>query len=290
MTSVAAESGVERGIRPRVRALVTSRTFETVIIVLIALNAVTLGLETSGSVMSQIGDFLKILDRIILTIFVIELLLRMYAHGAAFWRDPWSLFDLAIVSVALAPATNEFSVMRAFRIIRAFRLISAFPRMRRVVHGLIDAIPSMWTVVVLLLLIFYIFSVMATKLFGAAFGEWFGTIGASAFTLFQIMTLEGWSDGIVRPVMKLYPWAWMFFVPFILITSFAVLNLFIGVIVDAMQSEHEGLHKELMHAERETEAEISEVLEELRGLRHEVGELRQSVSARTGLPPDTSVP
>ena len=156
-----------------------------------------------------------------------------------FFRDPWSLFDFIVVAIALIPATGNLSVLRALRILRVLRLITVVPSLRRVVGGLITALPGMGSIVVLLSLLFYVFAVMATKLFGQSFPEWFGTIGASAYSLFQIMTLESWSMGIVRPVMEQYPYAWAFFVPFIIVTTFAVLNLFIGIVVNAMQTEHE---------------------------------------------------
>ncbi|MDJ0643974.1 MAG: ion transporter, partial [Erythrobacter sp.] len=169
---------------------------------------------------------------------------------------------------ALVPAGEQFSVLRALRILRALRLISVVPSMRKVIAGLFSAIPSIGTVIVMLLLLFYISAVMATKLFGEAFPEWFGTLGASLYSLFQVMTLESWSMGIVRPVMEVYPYAWAFFVPFILLTSFIVLNLFIGVIVNAMSEATEGE----AHDEREM------ILTELRGLREEVKALRESSS------------
>ena len=121
---------------------------------------------------------------------------------------------------------------------RALRVISATPRLRRVVEGFITALPGMGSVFLLMALSFYIGAVMATKLFGPAFPDWFGTLGDSAFTLFQIMTLESWSMGIVRPVMDKYPLAWAFFVPFIIVTTFAVVNLIVGLIVNSMQDAH----------------------------------------------------
>ena len=122
---------------------------------------------------------------------------------------------------------------------RVLRLISVVPQLRRVVSAIGYSIPGMVSVVGVLGLIFYVASVLATKLFGIHpdpfMQEWFGSVGASAYTLFQIMTLESWSMGVVRPTMEIFPWAWAFFIPFIIITSFAVLNFFIGIIVDSMQ-------------------------------------------------------
>jgi len=278
MTDITSEFGTSRDLLSRMRLglrrIIETKYFDRIITTLIAVNAMTLGLETSQSAMAAAGPLLDVLDSCILAVFVVEILARIFVYGSRFWRDPWSLFDFTVVAIALVPAAGEFSVLRALRIIRALRLISAFPSMRRVVTGLITAIPGMTSVTMLLLLIFYIFSVMATKLFGQGFEEWFGTIGASAFTLFQVMTLEGWSDGIVRPVMKEYEWAWAFFVPFILITSFAVLNLFIGIIVDAMQMEHGSTRKVVQDSEEETESEVAVVLAELRELRQEVRSMK----------------
>jgi voltage-gated sodium channel len=260
--------------RERLRALVDSPRFEQAVIALILLNAVTLGLETSERAMSAAGPLLVALDRVILSIFVLELGLRFYVRGLAFFRDPWRVFDLIVVGVALVPATGNLSILRAFRILRVLRLVGTIPTMRRVVTGLLRAIPGMGSIALLLGLIFYVFSVMATKLFGEAFPEWFGTIGASAYSLFQIMTLESWSMGIVRPVMQVFPHAWLFFVPFIMVTTFAVLNLFVGIIVDAMQSHA----LEEAHAEREAMlSETGNVLEEVRALRQEVGQLHAAL-------------
>ena len=225
-------------MRERLQALVDSRQFEALITLVIVINAIALGLETLPELMARHGALLVFLDRLAIAIFVVELLLRLMAHRLAFFRSGWNLFDLAVVSVALVPASGPFSVLRALRILRALRLVSVVPSMRKVVQGLFSAIPSLGTVVLLLLLVFYVGAVMTTELFGAAFPAWFGTIGASLYTLFQIMTLESWSMGIVRPVMEVYPQAWAFFVPFILVTTFAVVNLVVGLIVNSMQDAH----------------------------------------------------
>jgi voltage-gated sodium channel len=253
--------------RARLARLLNSAPFERAITVLIVANAIILGLETSPRAMDAAGPALLFADRVILAIFVIEIGCRIWVYRAKFWRDPWSLFDFFVVAIALVPATGNLSVLRALRILRTLRLISTIKSMRRVVGGLIHAIPGMGSIVALLLLVFYVFSVMATKLFAEAFPQWFGTIGESAYSLFQIMTLESWSMGIVRPVMEVHPWAWAFFVPFILVTSFTVLNLFIGIIVDAMQTEHEA---DLKEQRKQTDAELAHIVEEIQALRAEV--------------------
>lgn len=204
----------------------------------ILFNAIILGLETSDRVMSTAGGLIVALDTACLAIFVAELAAKLYARGLRFFRDPWSIFDFIVVGVALVPATGGLSVLRALRIIRLLRVISVAPTLRRVVEGFISALPGMASVFLLMGVIFYIAAVIATKLFAPTFPDWFGTLGRSLYTLFQVMTLESWSMGIVRPVMDVHPEAWAFFVPFILITTFAVVNLVVGLIVNSMQDAH----------------------------------------------------
>jgi voltage-gated sodium channel len=223
----------------------------------IIFNAIILGLETSPAIMNRVGGLLIALDRVCLAIFVIELVLKLYANGLRFFRLGWNVFDFIIVGIALLPASDGMSVLRALRVLRVLRLVSAAPRLRRVVEGFVKALPGMASVFVLIAIIYYIAAVMATKLFGATFPDWFGSLGASAYSLFQIMTLESWSMGIVRPVMEVYPNAWMFFVPFIMSTTFAVMNLLIGLIVSSMQ-EAAGID-----ADAKTDAYRDEVLTRL---------------------------
>ncbi len=204
----------------------------------ILFNAIILGLETSGAVRNVAGDLIVALDTVCLAIFVAELAAKLYARGLRFFRDAWNVFDLLVVGIALAPATGGLAVLRALRILRLLRVISVAPTLRRVVEGFISALPGMASVFLLMGVIFYIAAVIATKLFAATFPEWFGSLGQSLYTLFQVMTLESWSMGIVRPVMEVHPEAWMFFVPFILITTFAVVNLVVGLIVNSMQDAH----------------------------------------------------
>lgn len=255
----------------RLKAFLSTRRFETVITVLIVINAITLGLETVPAIMERFGPVLVLIDRAILAVFVVELLARLVAWRLEFFRDPWRIFDLIVVGVALMPATGNLSVLRALRILRVLRLISMVPSLKRVVGGLVAALPGMGSIMLLLTLVFYVFSVMATKLYGATFPDWFGSIPASAYSLFQIMTLESWSMGIVRPVMEVHPMAWAFFLPFILSTTFTVLNLFIGIIVSAMQAEHDAEAS----ADREALAsEQGEMLRELKEIRKELADLR----------------
>lgn len=230
-------------LRLKVANFVENNRFVYFITALIVFNAITLGLETNHNVMDSYGDVLKYIDVTILIIFTIELLLKLFAYRLDFFKSGWNIFDFAIVTIAWIPASGPFSILRALRILRVLRLLSVVPQMRKVIGAIGHSIPGMTSVIGVLILVFYVAAVMATKLFGQHpdpnMQEWFGSIGASAYTLFQIMTLESWSMGIVRPTMELYPSSWIFFIPFIIITSFAVLNLFIGIIVDSMQTLNE---------------------------------------------------
>ena len=232
-------------LQNRIGVFLEGQNTQVFITVLIVLNGITLGLETVPSVAQAYGNWLHVFDQSVLVIFVLEILGKLFYRNWRFFLDGWNVFDFIIVGIALVPATGGFAVLRSLRILRALRLLSVVPSMRRVVQALLTAIPGIGSVSLLILLIFYVGAVISTKVFGSDFSEWFGTIGASMYTLFQIMTLESWSMGIVRPVLELFPMAWVFFITFILITSFTVLNLFIGIMVDAMQFQHVVEQKEI---------------------------------------------
>lgn len=265
------------GLLARARAMIESRAWEIIITALIVVNAIVLGLFTSKSIMAASGDIITKIDEIILGIFVVEILIRMIAYGRRFWTDPWSLFDVIVVGISLVPASGNLSILRAFRVLRALRLISAVDSVRNVVSGLLRALPGMGSIVVLLILVCYVFAVMGTTLYGTRFPELFGTLGSSTYTLFQVMTLDGWSAEVVRPVMTIYPNSWVYFFTYILVTSFTVLNLFIGIIVEAMQSQHDTRRRE----EQVWEArEFDEVIDEIRSLRAEIQVLKTGLKRR----------
>ncbi len=283
MTSTNTEIG-DAPWRARLRTTVESDRFQRFIIAVITINAISLGLETVPFVNEAIGPLLGIIDNVALMIFVLEISAKLLAYRLGYFRDPWNVFDVTIVAIAVLPMSGGLSVMRALRILRAVRIISVVPAMRRVVEGLLHAIPSLGAVIALLAILFYISAVMATKLFGSDFDELFGNLGRSLFTLFQIMTLEGWTDGVVRPIMKVYPYAWLFFIPFILMVTFAVLNLFIAIIVNSMEEaakdDTEMLHKDAvtLHADAQQQTQQHEMLvQEIRSLRAEISSLKSLV-------------
>lgn len=247
--------------RDRLAGWIESPPVQRLIIALVVLNAVTLGLETVPAVMQRWGGLLVAADRSLLAIFVAELALKLFAFGGRFFRSGWNLFDLGVVGVALLPATGSLSVLRALRVLRILRVVSAVPKLRFMVEALVRSVPGIGSIALLLGLFFYVFAVMATKLYGASFPHWFGSLGTSFFSLFQVMTLEGWAD-IAREVMAERPGAWVFFVLFILLATFTVLNLFIGMIVKAMEDSPSA-----QEVQRELAAEIRALRAEVRSLR-----------------------
>jgi len=291
MTVTETEPG---SLRARAASLVGTSWFQNAITAVILVNAVTLGLETSAAAMESAGPVLILTDRIALAIFVAEIALKLFAARLRFFRDGWNVFDFIIVGIALVPAAGPLSVLRALRILRVLRLLSVVPSLRKVVAALFGALPGMGSIIAVLSLVFYVGAVLSTKLFGDTFPDWFGTIGGSMYSLFQIMTLESWSMGIVRPVMEVYPYAWVFFVPFIVMTSFMVLNLFIAIIVNSMQSLHdeeqnaaqdardERARAERTEIERRAHAEREATAADVRAMRAELSDLKRMIEDRLG--------
>ena len=265
--------------RARLQAALESKWFTIALTTVIGLNAVTLGLETWPAAMDRFGALLYAFDRVALWIYTLELSVKLWVYRRRFFKSGWNLFDLIIVIIAWLPTAGPLSVLRAMRILRVLRLISVVPQMRTVIGALFSALPGMGSIVAVLMLVFYIAAVMTTKLFGEAFPQWFGTVGESMYSLFQIMTLESWSMGIVRPVMDEYPMAWAFFVPFVVVTSFAVLNLFIALIVNSMQTIHAKDRETVRELEDATHAEHEGLHVELRALREEVASLRRTLQS-----------
>jgi voltage-gated sodium channel len=263
----------------RLRALLAHPKTERAVLALIIVNAITLGLETSPSVMARYGGFLTALDTVLLGIFVLEIAARLVVHRLAFFRDPWSVFDFVVVAIALVPASEGLSVLRALRILRALRLITAVPSLRKVVAGLIGALPGMGSIAMLLALVYYVFAVMATKLFGGTNPELFGTLGASAYTLFQSMTFDDWSNGIAKPLNEAgHPWGVLFIIVFMIVSAFMVLNLFIGVVVTALDEVTGDGSAKISHPAGSEER----ILAELRALRGEVEALRRARADAVG--------
>jgi len=269
------------GLRGRLHALIDHPRVQAGILALIIVNAVLLGLETSPTIMTSAGNVIRAADTVILTVFVIEIAIRLFVHRTQFFRDPWSLFDFAVVAIALVPASGPFAVLRALRVLRVLRVLTIVPSMRRVVGALLGAVPGLLSIGAVLAIIYYVCAVIATNLFGSAYPDRFGNLGRSLYSLFEIMTLDSWSTGTTRPMMAEFPYAWAFFIPFILVASFTMLNLFIGVIVDAMQTVSKAEHDDTLDALDRTRDHLeADLHSEVRGLREEIRDLRALLTAR----------
>ena len=262
------EGTVTLGLKHRIEAFWALKSVQNVVIALILINAVLLGMETSPRIMASWGKLITTLDHAILTVFVVEIASLLFARGWRFFKDPWSVFDFVVVGIALIPASGPFAVLRSLRVLRVLRLISKIPSIRKVVGALLGALPGMASVFALVMILFYVNAVIATKLFGQDFPELFGNLGLTFFTLFQVMTLEAWAGGVARPVMEIYPYAWIFFILFILTATFTVLNLFVAVIVNSLNA---------IHGQEESSKgnDMQTMRNELELMRREVSELRK---------------
>ena len=264
-------------MRPFARRVVDARWFEPSMIALILFNGVLIGLETSHEITQAYGRWLELGNDLILGIFVIEAALKITAVAPNFRRyfgDGWNLFDFSVIVLSLLPATGQFAlVARLIRVLRVLRLVSAMPQLRLIVATLVRSIPSMGHVLMLLGIVFYIYAITGFHLFHNHDAEHWGTLGAALLTLFQIVTLEGWVD-VMEQALESRPWSWVYFVSFVLIGTFVVLNLFIAVVVNNLEAskaaELEALARPVTH---------DEVLDELGRTRDALRALQRKLAA-----------
>ena len=261
-----------------IKNTVESRWFQNFIITIILINGAVLGIQTIEGLTPSSMLILDMVDKICLTIFVVELSMKLIIYRTSFFKRGWNIFDFIIVGISLIPASGQLSILRALRILRLLRLITTVDSIRRVVSGMLIAIPGVGSVGALLLIFFYIGAVISTTLFGDLFPQWFGNLGRSMYSLFQIMTLESWSMGIVRPVMEAFPYAWIFFIPFIMVTTFMVLNLFIGIIVDAIATVKEQDNVDRQH-QFSSKQDIDQLRQDIAVLQNQLDQLLE----RTGI-------
>ncbi|MDX2079727.1 MAG: ion transporter [Terrimicrobiaceae bacterium] len=255
------------GVQPwrlKLATWVESKHVQSLIVGVIVLNAVVLGLETDAGLMERWGTFLVALDKACLAVFIVELTIKLVAYRWHFWKSGWNIFDFVVVAIALVPNAGPWAVLRSLRVLRVLRMLTVVPSLRKVVAAFLHAIPGLGGVMLLMIIFLYTSAVLATNLFGRDFPEWFGTLAGSLFSLFQILTLEGWAD-MARTIMKTYPWAAFFFLPFIVIATFTVLNLFIGIIVSTMQEL--ALKPEETNIDPETRKILERIDGDLRALR-----------------------
>ena len=259
----------QEGVRGALARAIDGPLFHNTVMTLIVLNAVVLGLETWPPVENTVGPWLAGLDHAILFAFVVELALRIVAEGWRFFRGGWNIFDFAVVAVSLLAATSGLAALRALRVLRVLRIISVFPRMRVVVSALLHAVPGILSVGVIVTLIVYVFAVIAANLYGPKHPEYFGDIFTSMYTLFQIMTMEGWVE-IAETVRADHPKSWIFFVSFLLVATFTMLNLFVAIVVRVVEEDSDELQDEI-------DRDHSETLAEIKALRADVAALREEL-------------
>lgn len=267
MEQVKIETTLEGARSPSVRAtqLVNSTLFQRLVISAIIVSAILIGLETSPEIVEKWGASLKIIDRFLVVLFALEIGLRLTSHGRAFWRffsEPWNIFDFVVVAACLLPASPQYLVvLRLFRVLRVLRLVTTVPKLQLLVGALFKSIPSMGYIIILLSVHFYIYAVLGTFLFGANDPWHFGSLGKSALTLFQVVTLEGWVEVMVTQIKgcvvagdtasalcdgsKGFPRiAPLYFLSFIVLGTMIILNLFIGVVVSSMNEMQDELAEE----------------------------------------------
>ncbi|KJS35820.1 MAG: voltage-gated sodium channel [Hyphomonas sp. BRH_c22] len=270
--------------------------FRNFITILIVINAAVLGILTyHASLPPGLVRALEVFDVAVTWLFATEILLKLVVYRFQFFRSGWNWFDFVVIGVAMIPGSSAFSVLRAMRVLRVLRLLHIVPVMKRITEALMKALPGMGAIFAVLALVTYVGAVMATNLFGDTSDPdvelLFGDLPKSAYSLFQVMTMDGWRFEVVQKVIDDgNPYAWIFFIIFIFIASFAILNLFIALVVDALASEQKALLEEgLEEIEEEIEGELedahaqrNEILKTMNAMRAEIAELKQLVSARQG--------
>lgn len=249
-------------MRAALKQLVEHRYFQSIIIGIIFLNGVVIVAETYNTG-SQI---LLILDKVILGIFVLEILVKITGLGfKRYFSSGWNWFDFAIVAGSLIFLATPFvSSLRLIRVLRLFRLIPAIPALRKIIDSLIRSLPALSGVLGLTLLIFSIYAIIGTTFFKDALPyEFFGNFHNSLFTLMQVVTFESWASQVARPVIEQIPWAWVYFVSFIIIGALVILNLVVAVILSYLGQEEEANRDErldqLLQENKELKRDIQEI-------------------------------
>ena len=236
--------------------------FEYAIIAVIIINAILLGMETSPALNDRYGDWMHLGNWVALGIFIVEALLKMLAQAPRidrYFRDGWNVFDFSVIVFALIPATGGFAMAaRLARLLRALRLISTIPELRLIVAALVRSIPSVFHVIMLMSIIVYIYAIIGHQLFSEHDPENWGNLGVCVLTLFNIITLEGWTE-VMKTAMELHDWAWIYFVSFVVIATFVVINLFIAIIINNLDEAKAERLQEL-----QTPLSREELLRELR--------------------------
>ena len=218
----------------KLKTLVTGESFDLFIMSIILADAIVLGLMTSEWVSFRFDTGLFLLDRLFMGIFIVEMLMKIYAEGRNFFKNGWNIFDFVIVAVSSVPLASAFIILRTFRLFRLLKYINRFSHLKDIVNTFTALLPNFVAMILVFAVFFYVFAIMAVSLYGDVFRE-FSTLGAALFTLLQTFTLDGWAGNIARPVMDIFPNAWVFFVSFILISFLIVISFLMSAVVQAVK-------------------------------------------------------
>ena len=260
------------------RRIADSRVFQAFIIGVILVNAVLVGLETDAQLVARYGALFELLNMAIIAVFVTELAIRLVSYfprPQRFFADGWNVFDFVIVALSVLPAGGSFAnVARLARLLRVLRIVSVFPELRLIVGTMLRSLSSMTSVILLLSLVLYVYAVLGFHLFGAVDPAHWGDLGLSVRTLFEVLTLEGWLE-LQAAVLTAVPGAWLFFGSYVLVAVFIVVNLFIAVILNNLESvkaEHA--------AEALEDGDDAELLKRIEALRSELGDVEALLRRR----------
>lgn len=220
----------------KVKKLVEGTNFDLFILSLICVDAVALGFMTSEITNVFFDHVLFILDRLCMAIFIMEMLMKIYAYGKGFFKNGWNVFDFVIVAISSVPFASYFIVLRTFRLFRSLKYVNKFSRLKFIINTFIALLPIFGAMLAVFAIFFYVFSIIAVCLFGDIFVE-FASLGDSMFTLLQVFSLDGWASNIARPVMSVFPHAWIFFVSFLFISFLIILSFVLSAIGEVVRRE-----------------------------------------------------
>lgn len=268
----------------KLKKIVDGRFFQNFILVVIIINSAVLGLQTVPAMNEGVlGQAMAVIDMVCLAIFIVEMVLKMIAYKFfGYFKSGWNWFDFIIILSSVLSGLTVLSSMRILRVFRVFRslkslrgfkMVSSLKQLQVIIGAIGKSIPGISWTALLLLIIYYIFSIIGVTQFGEAFPEWFGTIPRAMYTLFQVMTLESWSMGISRPVMEAYSYAWAYFVPFVLISSFVMMNVVVGIVVNAISEV-----TEVNDGDKKDESVDGDIKSEIAALREHLSSLEEMLS------------
>ena len=269
------------------KKIVDGKVFQGIILFVIIFNCVIMGLETIKDLSPNALTVFAVINNVCLWIFILEIIVKLLAYGLDYFKDPWNWFDMFIVGISMVSGLPFMAAFRAVRVLRVLKslkalrgtkLIGAVRHLQVIIAAIFKSIPSILWTGILLILIYYIFALIGVNLFGEAFPDWFGNIGKSMYTLFQVMTLESWSMGISRPVMAEFSYAWAYFVPFVLLSSFVVMNVVVGIVVNAIDEVNaESAAEAAKEAEASSEVSREDLLKEMHALREHLDRLEKTL-------------